>query len=53
MGNDELLTDEYVAGRLTEEANDCSLKYSALGMDGYRQTKKYAVWPYLSIESRY
>ncbi|KAH6894086.1 hypothetical protein B0T10DRAFT_603637 [Thelonectria olida] len=42
MGNDQLLTDEYVAGRLTEEANDCSLKYSALGMEGYRQTKKPA-----------
>lgn len=45
MGNDELLTDEFVAGRLTQEANDCSLKYSALGMQGYTQTKKYA--PYL------
>lgn len=40
MANDELLTDDYVAGLLANEANDCSLKYSALGMDAFRSNKK-------------
>lgn len=40
MANDELLTDDYVAGLLSKEANDCSLKYSAMGMEAYRQEKK-------------
>ncbi|KAH8171796.1 pre-mRNA-splicing factor 38B [Sarocladium implicatum] len=40
MANDELLTDDFVAGLLANEANDCSLKYSALGMDAFRSNKK-------------
>ncbi|CAM1501702.1 Fc.00g036860.m01.CDS01 [Cosmosporella sp. VM-42] len=40
MSNDKILTDDYVADLLSQEANDCSLKYSAMGMDAYRQNKK-------------
>ncbi|KAF7553989.1 hypothetical protein G7Z17_g3239 [Cylindrodendrum hubeiense] len=42
MGNDEILTDDYVAGLLSQEANDCSLKYSTMGMDAFRTDKKPA-----------
>lgn len=43
MGNDTLLTDDYVADILAKEANDCSLKYSAMGMEAFRSAdKKYA-----------
>ncbi|KAM4065125.1 pre-mRNA-splicing factor 38B [Hirsutella rhossiliensis] len=37
MPNDDLLTDEYVAGLLAEEAKDCSLKYSTMGMEPRRE----------------
>ncbi|KAF4963213.1 hypothetical protein FSARC_8748 [Fusarium sarcochroum] len=40
--NNELLTDDYVADLLAQEASDCSLKYSAMGMDAYRTNKKPA-----------
>ncbi|OAQ68477.1 pre-mRNA-splicing factor 38B [Pochonia chlamydosporia 170] len=40
MSNDELLTDDYVAGLLAQDANDCSLKYSAMGMEAFRDNKK-------------
>ncbi|KAF4975427.1 hypothetical protein FZEAL_7775 [Fusarium zealandicum] len=42
MPNDEILTDDYVADLLAQEASDCSLKYSAMGMDAYRENKKPA-----------
>ncbi|KAK7422302.1 hypothetical protein QQZ08_009524 [Neonectria magnoliae] len=42
MANDEMLTDDFVAGLLSQEANDCSLKYSTMGMDEYRSDKKPA-----------
>ncbi|KPM38776.1 hypothetical protein AK830_g7770 [Neonectria ditissima] len=42
MANDEILTDDYVAGLLSQEANDCSLKYSTMGMEGFRSDKKPA-----------
>jgi hypothetical protein len=32
----EILTDEYVAELLAKEANDCSLKYSAMGLDAFK-----------------
>ncbi|KAH7018212.1 uncharacterized protein B0I36DRAFT_368253 [Microdochium trichocladiopsis] len=35
-----LLTDDYVAGLLSQEANDCSTKYSALGLDAYKSSKR-------------
>lgn len=35
MGNDDLLTDDYVANMLADEAKDCSLKYSTIGMEAY------------------
>lgn len=35
MGNDDLLTDDYVADLLAKEASDCSLKYSTMGMEAY------------------
>ncbi|KAK2598944.1 hypothetical protein QQS21_005622 [Conoideocrella luteorostrata] len=40
MSNDELLTDDYVAGLLAQDAKDCSLKYSAMGMEAFRDNKK-------------
>jgi hypothetical protein len=40
MTNDDLLTDEFVADMLAKEAQDCSLKFSAMGMEAYRSNKK-------------
>ncbi|KAF4999474.1 hypothetical protein FDECE_11510 [Fusarium decemcellulare] len=42
MTNNDILTDDYVADLLSQEASDCSLKYSAMGMDAYRTNKKPA-----------
>lgn len=39
MGNDDILTDDYVAGLLAKEATDCSLKYSSQGLDAYQNPK--------------
>ncbi|KAJ8132248.1 hypothetical protein O1611_g1374 [Lasiodiplodia mahajangana] len=41
----EILTDDYVAGLLTKEANDCSLKYSAIGLDAFKSDKRPANQP--------
>lgn len=41
MPNDELLTDEHVAELLAKDAQDCSLKFSTMGMQAYRSDKKY------------
>ncbi|OTA08385.1 hypothetical protein A9Z42_0000660 [Trichoderma parareesei] len=40
MPNDELLTDDYVAGLLAQEANDCSIKYSAMGLEAFNTKNK-------------
>jgi hypothetical protein len=40
MTNDDLLTDEFVADMLAKEAQDCSLKFSAMGMEAFRSNKK-------------
>ncbi|QPC69741.1 hypothetical protein HYE68_000493 [Fusarium pseudograminearum] len=40
--NNELLTDDYVADLLSQEASDCSLKYSTMGMEAYSTNKKPA-----------
>ncbi|KAL7920815.1 hypothetical protein ACQKWADRAFT_297394 [Trichoderma austrokoningii] len=40
MPNDELLNDEYVAGLLAKEASDCSIKYSAMGMEAFNTKTK-------------
>uniref|UniRef100_A0A8H7NKC6 Uncharacterized protein n=1 Tax=Bionectria ochroleuca TaxID=29856 RepID=A0A8H7NKC6_BIOOC len=45
MANHELLTDDYVAELLAKDAQDCSLKYSAMGMEGFRSNKKPANLP--------
>lgn len=37
----ELLTDDYVAEMLVNEAKDCSLKYSAMGLEAFNQPAKY------------
>ena len=40
MANNTLLSDdEYIAGLLAKEAQDCSLKYSVVGLEAYRPTK--------------
>ncbi|CAH0016811.1 unnamed protein product [Clonostachys rhizophaga] len=45
MANHELLTDDYVAELLAKDAQDCSLKYSAMGMEAFRSNKKPANLP--------
>jgi hypothetical protein len=39
MPPDDILTDDYVAELLAEEAKDCSVKYSAMGLDAYKSNK--------------
>ncbi|KAI1750466.1 hypothetical protein F4782DRAFT_245926 [Xylaria castorea] len=41
----EMLTDDYVAELLAKEANDCSLKYSAMGLDAFKSDKRPANQP--------
>ncbi|KAI5867719.1 hypothetical protein GGS23DRAFT_549631 [Durotheca rogersii] len=41
----DLLTDDYVAELLAKEANDCSLKYSSMGLDAFGSTKRPANQP--------
>ncbi|KAI9163293.1 hypothetical protein HJFPF1_04899 [Paramyrothecium foliicola] len=45
MSNDDILTDDYVAGLLAQEAQDCSLKYSAMGLEAFRSNKKPSNMP--------
>ncbi|WYZ45617.1 hypothetical protein EsH8_VIII_000933 [Colletotrichum jinshuiense] len=45
MPNDTILTDEYVAGLLAKEADDCSTKYSSMGLEAFRPEKKPANMP--------
>lgn len=40
MSNNEMLTDDFVADLLSKEASDCSLRYSAMGMEAFRDNKK-------------
>lgn len=40
MPNDDILTDDYVAGLLAKEASDCSIKYSAMGMEAFNANSK-------------
>lgn len=40
MPNDDILTDDYVAGLLAKEAGDCSIKYSAMGMEAFTTNSK-------------
>jgi hypothetical protein len=39
MGNDEILTDDYVAELLAKDANDSAIKYSSMGLDAFKQSK--------------
>ncbi|KAH8667528.1 hypothetical protein BGZ60DRAFT_470332 [Tricladium varicosporioides] len=34
MANEDILTDDYVAGLLTKDARESSIKYSAMGLEG-------------------
>ncbi|KAI2463596.1 hypothetical protein F4781DRAFT_115934 [Annulohypoxylon bovei var. microspora] len=43
--NDDEPTDDQVADLLVKEANDCSLKYSAIGLDAFKPTKRPANQP--------
>ncbi|RYP74441.1 hypothetical protein DL769_004018 [Monosporascus sp. CRB-8-3] len=45
MPPNDLLTDDYVAELLAKEAADCSLKYSAMGLDAYKSDKRPANQP--------
>ncbi len=39
MADDELLTDDYVARLLAKDAKESSIKYSALGLEGFAQSR--------------
>jgi hypothetical protein len=39
MANNEILTDEYVASLLAKDAKESSIKYSALGLEGFATSK--------------
>jgi hypothetical protein len=39
MANDEILTDDYVAGLLAKDAKESSIKYSALGLEAFGRSK--------------
>ncbi|RFU23895.1 hypothetical protein B7463_g12442, partial [Scytalidium lignicola] len=39
MAQDESLTDEYVAGLLVKDAKESSIKYSAMGLEGFASSK--------------
>jgi hypothetical protein len=39
MGNDEILTDDYVAELLAKDAKDSAIKYSSMGLDAFKQSK--------------
>ncbi|KAI1427352.1 hypothetical protein F5Y12DRAFT_712151 [Xylaria sp. FL1777] len=41
----EILTDDFVAELLAKEANNCSLKYSAMGLDAFKSNKRPANQP--------
>ncbi|KAI0975620.1 hypothetical protein F4678DRAFT_275814 [Xylaria arbuscula] len=41
----EMLTDDYVAEMLAKEAEDCSLKYSSMGLDAFKANKRPANQP--------
>ncbi|RYP61879.1 hypothetical protein DL771_009968 [Monosporascus sp. 5C6A] len=45
MPPQDLLTDDYVAELLAKEAADCSVKYSAMGLDAYKSDKRPANQP--------
>ncbi|OTB07321.1 hypothetical protein M426DRAFT_318006 [Hypoxylon sp. CI-4A] len=45
MPPDDILTDDHVAELLVKEANDCSLKYSSMGLDAFKSTKRPANQP--------
>lgn len=40
MSNDDILTDDYVAGLLDKDAGDFALRYSAMGMEALESDKK-------------
>lgn len=39
MTTDDILTDDYVAGLLAKDAKESSIKYSAMGLDAFKQSK--------------
>ncbi|KAI1101642.1 hypothetical protein F4804DRAFT_315325 [Jackrogersella minutella] len=43
--DDDILTDDHVADLLVQEAKDCSIKYSAMGLDAFKPTKRPANQP--------
>ncbi|KAJ4386239.1 hypothetical protein N0V93_009132 [Gnomoniopsis smithogilvyi] len=45
MGNNDLLTDDAVAELLVNEAKDCSLKYSTMGMEAYTSSSSSSSRP--------
>jgi hypothetical protein len=42
MASDDILTDDYVAGLLAKDAKESSIKYSAVGLDAFKESKYVA-----------
>ena len=53
MSTDEILTDDYVAGLLANEAKDDALRYSALGLEAFESRKKYVNPEYEYVPRKY
>ncbi|KAF9871915.1 pre-mRNA-splicing factor 38B [Colletotrichum karsti] len=45
MANYDMIPDDYVADLLAKEANECSLKYSSMGLEAFNTKKKPANMP--------
>jgi len=41
MANQNIMTDDYVAALLAKDAKECSIKYSAMGLNAFTQSSKY------------
>jgi hypothetical protein len=39
MANDDILTDDYVAGLLAKDAKETSIRYSSMGLEAFKQSK--------------
>jgi hypothetical protein len=39
MANDEILSDDYVAGLLVKDAEESTIKYSSRGLEAFAQSK--------------
>jgi len=45
MANSEILTDDYLAELLAKDAKESAIKYSSMGLDGFKQSKYVQTFP--------